>query len=206
MMRQSPVDWRIALYTPCALALLLVILGATSARAAHSGERGTVVLEHPDEGVPLAFSASPRAKPITTPRRVKVLSNLALAALLSAMLLTLSLWLGGIHVPLLSSLPDQPSLNISSGPYRVGSSITLQGAHFSRYTIIVLLLDGQPAVDSNGLRQAVDSDGQGAFTATLTITPAWSPGDHILDAKDTTSGLQAVLNISIEDAASLRGD
>lgn len=151
------------------------------------------------------MSASPRAKPITTPRRVKLLSNLALVALLGVILLTLSFWLGGSHLPFLSTLPDQPGLSLSSGPYRVGGRITLQGTHFSRYSIIVLLLDGQPAVDSNGLRQAVDSDSQGAFTAILTITPAWGTGDHILGAKDTASGKQVLLSISIEDAASQRG-
>lgn len=139
------------------------------------------------------------------PRRVKLLSNLALVALLGVILLTLSSWLGGFHLPLLSALPDQPGLSLSSGPYRVGGRITLQGTHFSRYSIIVLLLDGQPAVDSNGLRQAVDSDGQGAFTAVLTITSAWGSGDHILGAKDTTGGKQVLLTISVEEAASQGG-
>jgi hypothetical protein len=198
-MRQAPICWRIVLHTPCNLQPRLVILGATSERDAHSGERGPVVLQSSDEVVP-------RARPITAPRRVKLLSNLALVALLSAILLTLGLWLGGAHLPFLSTLPDQPSLSLSSGPYRVGGRITLQGAHFSQYTIVILLLDGQPAVDNNGLRQAVNADSQGAFTATLTITSAWSPGDHILGAKDTTSGKQVLLSITIEDATSQRGD
>ncbi|MGH7866675.1 MAG: hypothetical protein ACREP9_03340, partial [Candidatus Dormibacteraceae bacterium] len=55
-----------------------------------------------------------------------------------------------------------------------------------------------PATDSNDLRQAVNSDSQGTFTTTLTILPSWSPGDHILGAKDTTSGQEASLDISIE--------
>ena len=164
------------------------------------------MLQDSDEDVSRARSAAPRARPITTPRRVKLLSNLALVALLSAILLTLGLWLGGAHLPFLSTLPDQPSLSLSSGPYRVGGHITLQGAHFSQYTIVILLLDGQPTVDNNGLRQAVNADSQGAFTATLTITSAWSPGDHILGAQDTTSGKQVLLSITVEDTTSQRGD
>ncbi len=141
---------------------------------------------------------APTRKVVTTPRGVKLASNLALIALLGVILLALSLWVGGFRLPFLPAIPDQPSLSLSSGPYRVGGIITIQGAHFSRFSIIVLLLDGEPATDSNGLRQAVNSDSQGAFTATLAITPAWSPGDHILGAKDTTSGLEASLDISIE--------
>jgi hypothetical protein len=135
---------------------------------------------------------------------VKLISNLALTALLGVILLTLSLWLGGIHLPFLPTVPDQPSLSISDGPYRVGSIIQLRGAHFSRYAIIVLLRDEQPATDSNGLRQSVDSDGQGAFTATLTLTADWSPGNHILAAKDTSSGQQVSVAISVEKATGQR--
>jgi|GEM_PF-2328106 len=132
------------------------------------------------------------------PRRIKLLTHLALAALLGMLLLTLSLWLGGFHLPFLPATPPQPSLTISSGPYRVGAVIKLQGANFSRYTIVALLLDGEPAIDTNGLRQAVNTDDQGAFTATLTITPDWGAGDHIIGAEDTTSRQQALVSITVE--------
>src|SRR6185437_14178520 len=134
---------------------------------------------------------APGRKVVTAPRGVRLASNLALIALLGVILLALGFWLSGLRLPFLPTVPDQPSLSLSSGPYRVGRVITIQGAHFSHFSIIVLLFDGEPATDSNGLRQAVNSDGQGAFTATLMILPSWSPGDHILGAKDTTSGLEA---------------
>ncbi len=135
------------------------------------------------------------------PRRIKLLTNLTLAALLGVLLLTLSLWLGGFHLlPFLPATPPQPSLTISNGPYKVGSVITLQGANFSRYIIVALLLDGEPAVDSKGLRQAVDSDDQGAFTAALTITPDWGAGDHIVGAEDTTTRQQVFVSIAVEDS------
>lgn len=139
-------------------------------------------------------------------RRVKLFSNLALVALLSIILLTLGFWLGGFYLPFLSATADPPSLSLSSGPYQVGSVVRLQGVHFSRYTIIALLRDGQPATDSNGRRLAVDSDDQGAFTTTLTITPDWSPGDHIIAAQDTTSGQRAAINISVDNSINQRGD
>ncbi len=148
---------------------------------------------------------TPARKVVTTPHSVKLASNLALIALLGVILLALGFWLSGLRLPFLPTVPDQPSLSLSSGPYRVGSSITIQGAHFSRFSIIVLLLDGEPATDSSGMRQAVNSDNQGTFTTTLTILPAWGIGDHILGAKDTTSGLEASLDISIERASSYRG-
>jgi hypothetical protein len=148
---------------------------------------------------------APTIKSITIPRRVKLVSNLALVALLGVILLTLSLWLGGLRLPFLPTVPNRPSLSINSGPYRVGGTLTLQGTHFSPYSIIAVLLDGQPVVDSNGLRLAVDSDGQGSFTTTLTITPAWRPGDHILGAKDTTTGQEAQIDLSIEKATGQRG-
>ncbi len=138
-------------------------------------------------------------------KRIELLPRLALAALLGALLLTLSLWLGGLHLPPISASATQPSLSISSGPYRVGSVITLQGKHFSPYAIIVLLVDGQPATDSSGLRLSVNSDAQGDFSATLTITPDWDSGDHIIGAKDTTSGQQVTLDISVADIPAERG-
>ncbi|HLV98109.1 MAG TPA: hypothetical protein VKT82_05475 [Ktedonobacterales bacterium] len=165
---------------------------------------GNAAEETQQRGAQIAGYA-PVRKVVTTPRGVKFASNLALIALLGVILLALGFWLSGLRLPFLPSIPDQPSLSLSSGPYRVGSVMTIQGAHFSHFSIIVLLFDGEPATDGTGQRQAVNSDGQGAFTTTLTILPAWGPGDHILGAKDTRSGLEASLDISIEKATSLRG-
>ncbi len=142
--------------------------------------------------------SGPAAQFPALPRRIRLLTNLALVALLGVILLTLSLWLGGVRLPGFTSIPNQPSLTLSNGPYHIGSAITLRGEHFSRYAIIVLLLDGQPAVDSNGLRLAVDSDDQGMFVTTLTITPNWNLGRHILGAKDTASSQQALIMLMIE--------
>jgi hypothetical protein len=170
----------------------------TSQSAASGGEKGMAVSRKLNgAGIEEGSAAA---------RRVKLFSNLALAALLSVILLTLSFWLGGFHLSFLPATADQPSLSISSGPYRVGSIVKLQGIHFSRYAIIALLRDGQPATDSNGMRLAVNSDGQGAFKTTLTITPDWSPGDHIIAAQDTTSGQRASIDISVDNTTGQRGD
>ncbi len=177
-----------------------------------------VVRENPDEGRIQGGNAAadqqqestqialqpPTRKSGTTPRGVKLFSNLALVGLLGVILLSLSLWMGGMRLPLLPIIPQQPTISLSSGPYYIGDVLTIQGAYFTRFSIIVLLLDDQPITDSNGLRQAIDSDSQGAFTTTLTILPTWSPGDHILAAKDTTSGEEASLDITIEKTARQR--
>jgi hypothetical protein len=166
-------------------------------------------MQNPDEELAQAREVSAKvaskpqwSTPLAMPGRMQLLPKLMLTAMVGIILLTLSLWLGGFHLPFFPTLPDHPSLSISnSGPYAVGTIIKLQGQHFFRYSIIVLLRDGQPAIDSNGLHLAVDSDDRGAFTATLIITPDWSLGGHIISAEDTASQQEAAVVLTIERAA-----
>lgn len=162
---------------------------------------GTAAASIPQRSKQLSAHPGPAAQPPAISGRVKLVSSLVLIALLGTILLTLSLWLGGVRLPFLTTIPQQPSLSLSSGPYRVGSMITLRGGHFSRYAIIALLLDEQPIVDANGLRQAADTDDQGTFSITLIITPAWSLGDHLLGAKDTANARETLIDIFIDQSS-----
>ncbi len=147
------------------------------------------------------FSAArSNAPPLS--RRARLLPNLILIALVGSVLLVLGLWLGGF--PAASPTPaNQPTLRITShGPYTIGNTITLQGQEFSHYAIIALLLDGQPAVDSNGQRLAINSDQTGSFSISLLIAPAWGPGDHVLSAEDTKSQQSATAALHIESGTS----
>jgi len=142
-----------------------------------------------------AAPGRPDALPLS--RRAKILPNLVLAALVGIILLLLGLWLWGFP-PTSSNSLNQPSLHISNrGPFTIGSTIVLQGQHFSQYTIVALLLDGHPALDSNGQRLALTSDEHGSFSATLLISSAWGTGDHILSAIDTKSQQSAAVALQI---------
>lgn len=153
-----------------------------------------------------ASSRTQRPQPLAISRSRKLLPNLALAALLGIILLLLTFWLSGFQLPFLQAPSNQPTLTLlSSGPYTVGSSIKLHGEKFSRYSIVALLRDGQPATDSNGLRLAVNADGQGTFTTTLLITSTWEIGNHILAAEDTASHQRATLVVVVESTSDLRG-
>lgn len=137
--------------------------------------------------------------PATLGRRRPLLPNLVLAGIIGALVLVFALWLGGGRLGLFSDSTIQPSLTITSpGPYIVGGSVTLRGDHFSKYSLIALLRDGQPATDAQGLRQAVESDDQGRFTATLPITSDWHSGEHLLSAEDTTSQQRASVSLVVE--------
>lgn len=151
-------------------------------------------------------SGTQRPQRLAISRGRKLLPNLALAALLGILLLALIFWLGGFQFPFLQPPSNQPTLSLlSSGPYTVGSSIKLHGEKFSRYSIVALLRDGQPATDSNGLRLAVNADGQGTFTTTLPVTPQWGVGDHSIAAEDTTSHQQATLVVVVESTSDSQG-
>lgn len=151
-----------------------------------------------------AASRSRRPKPPAASGSRKLLPNLALAALLGILLLTLLFWLGGFPFPFLQAPADLPTLSLlSSGPYTTGSSMRLHGEKFSRYSIVALLRDGQPAMDSNGLRLAVNADSQGTFTTILPITSAWGIGNHIIAAEDTTNHQSATLVVVVESTSDL---
>ncbi len=141
--------------------------------------------------------------PATLGRRRPLLPNLVLAGVIGALVLVFALWLGGGRLGLFPDSTIQPSLTITSpGPYTVGGSVTLRGDHFSKYSLIALLRDGQPATDAQGLRQAVESDDQGRFTISLPITSDWRSGAHILSAEDTTSQQRASISLQVEGGGS----
>lgn len=135
-------------------------------------------------------------------RRVRLLPNILLAALLGCFLLLLAFWLSGGFSSFSLSNSSIPTVSIgNAGPYSVGSSITLEGQGFSHFAIVALLRDGQPATDSNGQRLAVTTDQNGAFSLTLTVTSDWGTGDHIITALDTASQQRASVTIDMEKGA-----
>ncbi len=147
-----------------------------------------------------------RPEPLTISKGRKLVPNLALAVLLCTLLLALTFWLSGFSFSFLQAPTNQPTLSLlSSSPSTIGSSIRIHGESFSRYAIVALLRDGQPAVDSNGLRLAVNADNTGAFTTTLLITPDWGIGNHTITAEDTTSHQRAALVVVVEGASDFRG-
>lgn len=131
-------------------------------------------------------------------RRARLLPNLALAALLGCVLLLLVFWLSGGFPALSFSNSDAPTISLGNeGLYSVGSVVRLEGQGFSHFAIVALLRDGQPATDSSGQRLAVDTDQKGAFSLTLTITPDWGTGDHIITALDTVSQRRASVTLHV---------
>lgn len=135
-------------------------------------------------------------------RRARLLPNLVLAALLGCLLLLLVFWLSGGFSALSFSNSNAPTIALGNqGPYAVGSIIRLEGRGFSHFAIVALLRDGQPATDGSGQRLAVDTNQNGAFSLTLTITPDWGTGDHIISALDTMSQRRASITIHVENSS-----
>ena len=187
-------------------------------------QQAAVSLEEPTNTSKGAKSARPEAEPETRAsadpagvvgalsplrqqeqqitRRARLLPNVILAGLLGAILLVLALWLGGLRLGFLPATPNQPQLLLSApGLYLLGSSVTLRGEQFAPFGLVALLRDGQPATDTQGLRLAVMSDKNGAFTVTLPITPDWHAGEHIIGAEDTTTHQRAAILIQVENTS-----
>jgi hypothetical protein len=151
-----------------------------------------------DKPVTEALEQSPASARL---RSARLLPNLALAALLGCLLLLLVFWLSGGFSAFSFSNSDAPTIALGNqGPYSVGSIIRLEGRGFSHFAIVALLRDGQPATDGNGQRLAVDTNQNGAFSLTLTITPNWGAGDHIISALDTMSQRRASITIHVENS------
>ena len=145
-----------------------------------------------------ATQASERLGLSARARKVKLLPNLLLAALLGCMVLALAFWLSGGFSSFSLSSSDIPTISLgNAGPYSVGSIIRLEGQRFSHFAIVALLRDGQPATDGNGQRLAVNADQNGAFSINLVITPDWGAGDHIISALDTVNQQRASVTIHV---------
>lgn len=108
---------------------------------------------------------------------------------------------GGGGAALYFSTRPQPVISLSSKYHQnnalVGASSTtfqLTGHKFSGSSAISFLLDGKLAPGATSAR----SDSNGNVTAILTVTDAWSVGNHTLTAKDasgylTKTGAQIVI-------------
>ena len=135
-------------------------------------------------------------------RSARLLPNVMLAVLLGCLLLLLVFWLSGGFSSFSLSNSSIPTIALGNeGPYTVGSLVRLEGQEFSHFALVALLRDGQPATDNNGQRLAVETGQNGAFSLTLTITPDWGTGDHIITALDTVSQRRASVAIHVENSS-----
>jgi hypothetical protein len=88
----------------------------------------------------------------------------------------------------LTVIPD-PSITTLSSKYHVGNvsagstgtSLHIEGKHFTADAPITFLLDGQPAPPDT---PKATSDADGGLKTDLTIPPSWPKGTHILEASD----------------------
>lgn len=81
-----------------------------------------------------------------------------------------------------------------------GAEIQLQGDGFHPHSLVVFLLDGRlPLLDQSGKTAAIQTDASGRFAVKLWLGqgPEWSPGSHQVLARESTSGHQAALTITI---------
>lgn len=94
--------------------------------------------------------------------------------------------------------PGLSLLLLDRGAFSPGQPIRLQGAGFTPLGPVTFTLDGvQPLLDQNGKPGGVQADNQGIFTATLWLGmgPAWSPGAHLVVARDAVTNHLAAVDI-----------
>ncbi|HEY0754694.1 MAG TPA: hypothetical protein VGD98_12080 [Ktedonobacteraceae bacterium] len=81
-----------------------------------------------------------------------------------------------------------------------GAEVQIQGAGFHPHRAVVFLLDGRLALlDQHGKAAQIQTDNSGHFAMNLWLGqgPGWSPGSHQLLARETVSGAQITVGITI---------
>lgn len=86
---------------------------------------------------------------------------------------------------------------LDKGPILPGQSLHLHGKGFSAHRQIVFSYDNERSfLVQNTQSHAVQADGVGAFTVTLT-SPSWSSGRHVIVARDVATHHMAALLITL---------
>ncbi len=86
----------------------------------------------------------------------------------------------------LINAPDahEMSLQVTPATLAIGATMTLRGSNFSPHGRIGLTRDSAiPLLDTGGL-SIISTDTQGNFTDTVTVTPDWGAGQHVINAED----------------------
>nr|MBA2286512.1 hypothetical protein [Ktedonobacteraceae bacterium] len=100
--------------------------------------------------------------------------------------------------PTLTSTPGLTLVFTDKGPLHPGQAIHLQGSGFGVHDIVTFTYDNhEPFSDPNGHPIVAQVDGQGKFIAALALQPAWTPGQHIIVARDSQTQHLAVVTIEL---------
>ncbi|MBA2288041.1 MAG: hypothetical protein H0W02_21410 [Ktedonobacteraceae bacterium] len=108
---------------------------------------------------------------------------------------------GSIDTGPVATLTSTPGLTLAftdKGPLHPGQAIHLQGGGFGAYDAVTFTYDNrEPFSDPDGHPIIVQVDGRGKFMVALTLQPAWTPGQHIIVARDSQTHHLAVVTIEL---------
>ncbi|MDQ2716961.1 MAG: hypothetical protein M3Z08_18815 [Chloroflexota bacterium] len=103
-----------------------------------------------------------------------------------------------------ATLTSTPGLTLActdKGPLHPGQTIHLQGGGFGAHDVVTFTYDNQePFSDPNGQPIVAQADGLGKFMLALTLKSAWTPGQHIIVARDSQTQHLAVVTIDLSAA------
>ena len=77
-----------------------------------------------------------------------------------------------------------PTLQASSNTIAIGATLTLHGSNFSPNGRIGLTRDAILPIADTGGASIIQADNKGNFTDTVTVSPDWQAGFHLLNAED----------------------
>lgn len=121
---------------------------------------------------------------------------------LGAYIIAMYLPITGTSIHVNTSLETPlPALTIQGTPLATITQeqmLHLHGEHFHASAHIIFIRDGTTAITGSNDR-AISSvaSNQGTFNVALPVTPAWSLGNHQIQAQDNISGQSAYLNIQV---------
>jgi len=77
-----------------------------------------------------------------------------------------------------------PMLQASSNTIAIGATLTLHGSNFSLHGRIGLTRDAILPIADTGGASIIQADSKGDFTDTVTVSPDWQAGVHVINAED----------------------
>jgi len=78
----------------------------------------------------------------------------------------------------------EPTLQASSNIIAIGATLTLHGSNFSPHGRIGLTRDTILPIADTGGASIIRADSKGNFTDTVTVSPDWQAGVHVINAED----------------------
>ncbi len=140
---------------------------------------------------------SPR--PTTSPRHMKVTPLPAKSLVVQRIPPVLFFWLSLTAVLILSlagvfgvfvsfghgtTSSHAPTLTTSSNTIAIGATLELHGSNFTPRGRVGLTRDAILPIADTGGASIIQADGKGNFTDTVTISPDWQAGIHVVNAED----------------------